>query len=263
MTFIKPELVKKIRAYFSLNIYETRVWLALLTRGVSSVGEIAEVSGVPRSRTYDVLESLEKAGFTLIKLGKPVKYMAIKPAVIIEKLKNNARREAEEKVKTLANLRGTEEYKVLEDLHKSGIEPIKHGDLSSAIRGKSNIYNYLKEIVENAEKEVIICMDAAEILRRYKVFDQVFSRLRKSGVVVKLALSGNDVELREVTNRLKIKVVKMSINARFIIIDRNQVLMMVTNSPHDDQEVGVWINSEFFAGSLATLFDIAVGGRRI
>lgn len=259
---IKPELVKKIKTYFNLNIYETKVWLALLTRGVSSVGEISEVSGVPRSRTYDVLESLEKNGFAITKLGKPVKYMAIKPAVVIEKLKNNARREADEKVKVLTDLRGTEELAALEQLHNAGIEPVKHGDLSSAIKGKGNIYNYLKEIVENASKEVIFCIDASEISRRYKVFDQVFTRLKKSGVVIKLGLSGNDLEIRDLANKIKIKTFKMPVEAKFIIVDRNQVLMMVTNSEHEDQEVGVWINSEFFANSLATLFDVAINQRK-
>ena len=57
---VKQELVKKLKGYFDLNIYETKVWLALLSKGISSAGEIAEISGVPRSRTYDVLESLEK-----------------------------------------------------------------------------------------------------------------------------------------------------------------------------------------------------------
>ena len=79
----KPELVKKIKDYFSLNIYETKVWLALISKGVASAGEIAEISEVPRSRTYDVLESLEKMGFALAKIGKPVKYMAVKPTQVI------------------------------------------------------------------------------------------------------------------------------------------------------------------------------------
>ena len=72
----KQELVKKIKEYFNLNIYETKVWLALLSKGVASAGEVAELSGVPRSRTYDVLESLEKQGFAMMKLGKPVKYIS-------------------------------------------------------------------------------------------------------------------------------------------------------------------------------------------
>src|SRR3990167_7059100 len=90
---LKQDLVRKVRDYFSMNIYEAKVWLALLNKGVASAGEIASASGVPRSRTYDVLESLEKRGFAIAKLGKPVKYIGVKPRAIIEKLKNNVRSE--------------------------------------------------------------------------------------------------------------------------------------------------------------------------
>ena len=81
---IKQELINQIKDHFALNIYETKVWLALLGKGLASAGEVAEISGVPRSRTYDVLESLEKRGFAIMKLGKPVKYIAVKPNIIIE-----------------------------------------------------------------------------------------------------------------------------------------------------------------------------------
>jgi len=55
---LQQELINKIKDYFNLNVYETKVWLALLTKGIASVGEIASISKVPRSRVYDVLESL-------------------------------------------------------------------------------------------------------------------------------------------------------------------------------------------------------------
>ena len=83
---LKQELINKLKDYFDLNVYETKVWLALLGKGVASAGEIAEDSRVPRSRTYDVLESLEKKGFAIVKLGKPVKYIGVKPKIILEKL---------------------------------------------------------------------------------------------------------------------------------------------------------------------------------
>src|SRR4030042_5286702 len=107
---VNKDLVHKIKDYFDLNIYETKVWLALLGKGVASAGEIAEISGVPRSRTYDVLESLEKQGFAILKLGKPVKYVAVKPNVIVEKLKSNTLRNAEDKIKVLSKLKETNEY---------------------------------------------------------------------------------------------------------------------------------------------------------
>ena len=83
---VKPDMVKKVKEYFNLNIYETKVWLALLSKGIVTAGETAELSGVPRSRTYDVLESLEKRWFAIVKFGKPVKYIAVDPNAVLEKM---------------------------------------------------------------------------------------------------------------------------------------------------------------------------------
>ncbi|MEK6816001.1 MAG: helix-turn-helix domain-containing protein, partial [Nanoarchaeota archaeon] len=76
---VQESFLKKLRSAFDLNIYEVKIWTALLSRGVASAGELADISGVPRSRSYDVLESLEKKGFVIMKLGKPIKYLAVKP----------------------------------------------------------------------------------------------------------------------------------------------------------------------------------------
>src|SRR3989338_7331913 len=122
---MKQDLVKRIKEYFNLNIYETKVWLALLTKGIASAREVADLSGVPRSRTYDVLESLEKSGFAITKIGKPVKYIAVKPTEVLEKMKANTMNDAQEKVKSLSTLKETQEYNELEQLHKSSIAMVK------------------------------------------------------------------------------------------------------------------------------------------
>ena len=153
---IRNELVKQIKEYFNLNIYETKVWIALLGKGVASAGEIAEISRVPRSRTYDVLESLEKRGFTLMKLGKPVKYIAVKPDLVIEKLKANTQKNAEEKIKTLLKLKETNEYSELEQLYNVGIQPVRHEEISGAIRGKFTIYSHIKELLENIGSDITL-----------------------------------------------------------------------------------------------------------
>src|SRR3989338_8673497 len=103
---MKPELVKRIKDYFNLNIYEAKVWLALLSKGIASAREVADLSGVPRSRTYDVLESLEKRGFAITKIGKPVKYISVKPTEVLEKIKSNTMQEANERVNSLSDLKG-------------------------------------------------------------------------------------------------------------------------------------------------------------
>ena len=55
-------LEDSLKNTFKLNLYETRVYLALL-EGRSGPKEVASTSGVPLSRVYDTLKSLEKKGF--------------------------------------------------------------------------------------------------------------------------------------------------------------------------------------------------------
>src|SRR3989344_5789243 len=83
----EKQFLIELRKHFRLNIYEVKIWVALLGRGIASAGELADISGVPRSRCYDVLESLEKKGFIIMKIGKPIKYLAVKPNVILERVK--------------------------------------------------------------------------------------------------------------------------------------------------------------------------------
>lgn len=252
---IKPELVKKIKDYFNLNIYETKVWLALLGKGVASAGEIAEMSGVPRSRTYDVLESLEKQGFAISKIGKPAKYIAVKPGIILEKLKNNTIKEAEDKVELLTNLKGTSEYTELEGIYTTGIKPIKHEDLSGSVKGKSTIYNHAREILENAKKEVIICTSARDFSEKLRLFTGLFQKLEKNGIKVKIALSGNEQEIKKLAIKTKQKIKNVELNAKFFIVDQEQVLFYLSESAIAEEEVAIWLNTPFFTNALVYLFE--------
>lgn len=255
---IKNELVKQIKEYFNLNIYETKVWLALLGKGVASAGEIAEISRVPRSRTYDVLESLEKRGFTLMKLGKPVKYIAVKPDVIIEKLKSNALKNADEKIKALLKLKDTTEYSELEQLYNTGILPVKHEEISGAIKGKSMIYNHLKDLLENAKKEVIICTSANEIQLKSRFYSTIFDRLKSANIKLKVSLSGSEKEIKKINNKFKIKARALTIDTRFYIADNDQVLFVISKGDSPEEEIAVWLNTPFFTSALSFLFDQAM-----
>ncbi len=53
-----------LRKAFGLNSYESKLYVTLLGRGMKA-GEAAQASGVPQSRTYDTLRSLEQKGFVM------------------------------------------------------------------------------------------------------------------------------------------------------------------------------------------------------
>ena len=258
---VKQELINKIKDYFDLNVYETKVWLALLGKGIASAGEIAEISRVPRSRTYDVLEGLEKKGFAIIKLGKPVKYIGIKPHLILEKLKNNVRSGAEEKIVSLVNLKETEEFSKLEKLYKEGLNPIKKEDYSAALKGRSNISNYLREILQNASKEVIICTNAEDVDSKLKLFQQTIESLDKENIKVRITLSGDERIIKKISDTLKLKIKKIDVDAKFFIVDRKEILFYISKDKNQE-DVAVWINSEFFAQAFATLFDKVIESQK-
>lgn len=253
---VKEELIKKIKDYFDLNEYETKVWLALLGKGIASAGEVATISKVPRSRTYDVLESLEKKGFAITKLGKPVKYIGIKPQVVLEKLKNNVKSDAEEKIKNLGNIKETEEFNQLKELYKEGVNPIKREELSASLKGKSNISNYLKDILQNAKKEVIICANAKDIKSKENLFRQTILRLKSSNIKVKIALSGDEKIIKLLEKSFNTKIKKIEINTKFFIVDRKELLFYLFSGNNRDN--AVWINSEFFSQAFASLFEKAL-----
>ena len=257
---VKQELINKIKDYFNLNVYETKVWLALLGKGTASAGDIATLSGVPRSRTYDVLESLEKKGFAIVKIGKPVKYFGVKPRMVLEKLKNNVRKDADDRIHGLANIKETDEFSQLEGLYKDGVDPIKKEDLSASLKGKANISNHLKDIFQNAKKEVIICTNAEEIMAKMKLFTQTFESLKKENVKIKLALSGDEKMIKDLEEKFSLKIKRTELDSKFFIIDRVEILFYVSKDP-EKEDIAIWLNSEFFSKAFASLFETAIGSR--
>ncbi len=253
---IKQELANKIRDYFDLNVYETKVWLALLGKGIASAGEVSTISGVPRSRTYDVLESLEKKGFAIEKLGKPVKYIGVKPKIILEKIKNNVKKEADDKISDLLKIKETQEFEELESLYREGVNPVRREEVSASLKGKSNISNHLKEIIQNAEKEVIICTNANEIANKTKLFHQTFERLQKGNIKIKVALSGDENVIKQLSEKLNIKIKKVDIDAKFFIVDKKEILFYLSKDP-TQEDLAIWLNSDFFSEAFATLFETA------
>ncbi len=254
---VKQELINKVKDYFDLNIYETKVWLALLSKGIASAGEVADISGVPRSRTYDVLESLEKRGFAIIKLGKPVKYLGVKPKIILEKLKNNVKKDADDRILSLSKIKETEEFGNLESLYKEGIDPIKREDISASIKGKSNISNHLREIIQNAKKEVIICTNADEMASKSKLFAQTFDIFKKNNIKFKVALSGDPKIISQLEKKFNVKFKKINIDAKFFIIDKKEILFYLSKDKNDE-DIAIWLNSDFFGTAFASLFEKAV-----
>ena len=166
---VKEEFLSRLRKIFDLNLYEVKVWTALLSRGVSTAGELSSISDVPRSRTYDILESLEKKGFIVMKLGKPIKFIALKPEEVVERVKKNLVRDAQERSKRLEKLKDDDVLEELRSLFTQGVKFVEPSDLSGSLRGRQNMYNHLDMMISEAEKSVTIVTTAEGLNRKFEV----------------------------------------------------------------------------------------------
>ena len=254
---LKPEVVKKVKEHFDLNIYETKVWLALLSKGVVTAGETAEMSGVPRSRTYDVLESLAKRGFAIVKVGKPIRYIAVEPKTVLERMQTNLMNHAQEKINILSNLKDTSEYHELVQLHKDGILPIKLEDLSGHIKGRGNILSKMKEMILSAEKEILIHTSIDDFEDKSRVLLSILRNIDLDKVKLKISLNGDQHRVRRFASRNDLKIKESDQNGKYYIIDKKELLLM-THAESADEEIGVWINSPYFASSFTSMLDKVV-----
>src|SRR4030043_1460143 len=153
---VKEEFLGRLRKIFDLNLYEVKVWVALLSRGVSTAGELSNIGDVPRSRTYDILESLEKKGFVVMKVGKPIKFIALKPEEVIERVKKNLIKYAQERTERLENLKDDEVLSELNSLFTKGIKFVEPSDLSGSLKVRQNLYNHMDMMIRSAEKSITI-----------------------------------------------------------------------------------------------------------
>lgn len=258
---VKEDFLAKLRRYFLLNLYEVKIWTALLSRGISTAGELSDIANVPRSRSYDVLESLEKKGFVVMKVGKPIKYIAVPPNEIVERVKKNIHSDAKEQVGRLDELKGGDILSELELLHSQGIELVEPSDLSGSLKGRHNLYNHLELMIKGAEKTVTIVTTAKGLIRKVDGLKQTLAEVKKRGVKIRIAAPITKESMAAAKDIAEVAEVRHidKIQARFIIVDGKEITFMVLNDEdvHPSYDVGIWVNTPFFSGALEQFFEIA------
>ena len=262
---VQESFLKKLKSTFDLNIYEVKIWTALLSRGIATAGELSDISNVPRSRSYDVLESLEKKGFAIMKLGKPIKYIAIQPEEVIKRVKRTIKDGADVKLKHLTVIREDTLFKDLELLFKQGIEHIDHTTLAGSIKGRDNIYAHLDTMLQDAKKSVGILTTPEGVLRKFDKLRLRFKKLKDKGVKILIATPLNEqvtkraAEIKQIAELRSLNPVR----ARFVIVDKKEVLFIITDDKdtHESYDTAIWIKSPFFSEALDSMFNFSLNSQ--
>ena len=220
------ETIKKVRL-FGLNSYEAKIWSALLSRGVSTAGELSDIANVPRSRSYDVLESLEKKGFVEAKQSKPIKYTPVQPKDVLEKVKSKIKRDRDNYISYISD----DAFKGLIDNFQEIYEKTANKDenMVAIVKGRKNIYKHLDFLVKNSKKIVISSINL-----------------------------GNDINTG-LANTAKGRIRTKNTSIRLCLVDDNDVLLfpLQEKDVHPDYDFCVWVKNKQTVKFLSGLFSFA------
>lgn len=254
---VQKDFLNKLKD-FGLNSYESKLWIALLSRGVSTAGELSDISNVPRSRAYDVLESLEKKGFIVVKVGKPIKYLAVHPAEVIERVKKKVSEEADQKSKILTDLKESDVLEELNTLHSEGVKLVDPTDNSGAFRGRDKVHEHLHYMVKNAKNSVTLILSKTGTERKFDALAAPLKKAAKNGVDVKVVVpaGANKDAVDGFATFAKVKQHKDT-GARFCLVDNKELLLFMTDDQkvHKSYDCAVWVQAPQFVNYFSTMFE--------
>ena len=231
-----------------LTSYEIRTFTALLKAGEITASELSQKSGVPYSKIYEVLGTLEEKGWAGSDDSRPTKYFAKSPATALDTTKQKKEQDFQENQNIILN-------ELIPLYEKSGTS--ERPDIW-VLSGTVNIASKVLEMVELCKNEVLIAIPKAS----EDLVKQALPKLRllhDKGVEVTILTSDNlDKEsLKAITRVAKVKV-KKGLFGGGIISDKRYVVILlgpeVSDSTSADM-VAIWADHAGLAGFAREYFE--------
>jgi sugar-specific transcriptional regulator TrmB len=135
-----------------LNVYEAKAYTALLGKESFSATQVADISGVPRQRIYDILASLVERGLAISRPGRHgTKYAAVSPKTALSALL-----EREQQRLSRLETMTSELVDELSDQYQEGKEESSPLEYIEVLRGRTAINQRFAEIQANCQREILI-----------------------------------------------------------------------------------------------------------
>jgi len=239
---------KKSLEKIGLTSYEIRAYTTLIKDGESNASEISQNSGVPYSKIYEILGTLEEKGWLGSDDSRPTKYFAKAPSNALETTKQNT----DEAFSQNKNIILSELIPLYE---KSGTS--EKPDIWF-ISGAMNIVSKIMEMVEHCREEVMIAVPQAGEM----IVKQALPKLRQlhdKGIKITI-LTSDDLDkdsIKAISRVAEVKV-KEGLFGGGIISDKRYVVILLgpeISSSSSSEIVAIWADHAGLAGFAREYFD--------
>lgn len=142
------ERVEKALREIGLTEYECQAYISLLHQGEDTAEVISQLSSIPYTKVYSVLESLEERGWVEHGGGRPRRYYPRSPidALRSEQITLESRFEENQSV-VLDELQPLYEKRDVKEIPEIWI-----------VRGETNSFNKILDLVTKAKKEIMLAI---------------------------------------------------------------------------------------------------------
>ncbi len=263
MPIVSQKVMDALKS-IGLNLYERNLWVALLSRGSATVGEIADVANVPRSRAYDVLESLANKGFVVLQPSKPLKAIALAPEEALERVKKKLEEKYKQMVDRIEELKSSPLMKELKEIYQKGMKSISPEEITGALKGKELVFQRLESMFKIASKNINIVTTPEGLKDLVTHHLESLKKAKERGVEIKIIVpSSEDIkeEMKFLTGIAEVRSVnerEIPIKGNFTIVDNKEVVMGLVNPKEEKvEEIALWTKSQHAASNvLAPLFNL-------
>jgi sugar-specific transcriptional regulator TrmB len=231
-----------------LTSYEIRTFTSLLKSGELTASELSQKSGVPYSKIYEVLGTLEEKGWICSDDSRPTKYFAKSPSTGLETSKQKMESEFKENQNIVLN-------ELIPLYEKSGTS--EKPDIW-VLSGTINIASKILEMVESCRNEVMIAIpEAGEQLVK-----QALPKLRilhDKGIEITILTSDKmDKDSLKSISRVAAVKVKKGLFGGGIISDKRYVVILLgpeVGESSSSEMVAIWADHAGLAGFAREYFE--------
>ncbi len=242
-----------------LNLYERKIFVALLAKGIATAAEVSEIAGVPRSRSYDVLESLAEKGFVIIQPSKPIRYVALKPSDALERTKKVFENKYKTMIERVNTLKNSSSLNELERIYRQGFNLVQPSEFTGTFKGKDIINRQMNSLFRNAKDHIDIMTTSRGVDNLYSNHFRLLKKISKNGIKLRILVpSGNESAVRALSEIADVR--NGDAPGRMYNIDSRDIMMGLTDDKdtHETQEVAFWTNSPHVAENMIkTMFEKA------
>ena len=182
-----------------LTLNESKTYIALLTKNSLTVGEIAQISRVPRTKLYVVIENLIIKGFCTEKAGDVKRYRAVDPNIVMNKLLKNYQEQLEQKkifAQKFSNL--------FFPIYQQNINKTDPLDYIQVLKEKNRIAEKFRTLEKESNSEILVFTKAPYALHPKDNKDELDSL--KRGVINKSIYEVEETKQQDFLNLVEIYV---------------------------------------------------------